>query len=154
MGKRKYNYPPRQKNHSVHHAFYQSSWYSGELEQRRFRNNESVLLSIPNVRHNLGSLAIHSLLDTTIGPPPKPHDEVIKDCVDYMESLDKGEDRFKRFGQVINFFVDLADFSPYPHIADQAHDIYEHLTIQQVIMTQGGEVYMQKLHESYGGEAA
>ena len=141
-----YNYPPKQSGNSVHHTAWPARAYHGELEQRRFRHNQAMLISVPNRRHNLGPLALHSLLDY----PPKPRYVLMADCVDFMENLDPEESRMRRFGQVIGFFMQVADDEISTYTADQARAIAEHYTDQYRIMTEGGEEYIR--HQQFTRE--
>lgn len=139
-----FNYPPKQRGYSCHHAAYPYRAYHGEIEHKRYQHNEAMLLPVPNVRHNLGALALHSLIDPKYGSPIKPRRTLMLDAIDFMNSLDRDESRIRRFGQVIGFFMEEADFNSSPLTADQANEIARHYSMQYQIITEGGEAWIRR----------
>lgn len=139
----KSNYPPFRAGYSIHHVGYPYDYYRGELEHGRYQNDPALLIQVPNNRHNLGSLALHSLIDPQYGPPPKPNKSLMLDAVDYMRALDQNEARIRRFGRVISFFIDEALENPSYHSADQAEAIANHYSMQYQIITEGGEAFIR-----------
>ena len=108
MKRDKSNYPPYKQGHSVHHVAYPYASYTG-YEHTYYQNNPSLLIQAPNVRHNVGRYALHTLLDNTIGAPPKPDRYLMNQAIEFMQWQDACESRIKRLGQVIGFFIETAD---------------------------------------------
>ena len=141
------NYPPVGKRESVHHAAYPRADYGDYLAHSLFRHDKSMLLPVLNTRHNYGAYALHTLLDHSIGYPVKPHRTLMREAVGYMQELDRDALRIRQFGQVINFFIEFADESTLPHLADQANDIAHHYAQQMFIIEHGGEAWVQAMRQ-------
>lgn len=140
----KTNYPPKKNGMSCHHVAYTYSTYRGELEHKRYQYNDALLLPVRNDRHNLGRMALHPLLDPVFGPPPKPKHDLMGDCVDFMESLDPNDPRIERFGQVIDFYFDQAETETSDEKAQQAMDIATHYAMQQWIISEGAQTFVER----------
>lgn len=154
-GRDKLNYPPHQKGHSCHHIAYPYASYQGEIEHKRYQHNPALLIPTLNTRHNIGNLTVHSLLDDTYGPPPKPRYMLMTDAIDFMESLDPFEQRISKLGKVIDFYFDESECNPSSETSQQALDIATHYAMQKWIVEEGGESFVRDQQEAwYRGAAA
>lgn len=133
------NYPPYRKGFSCHHVAYPYKAYQGPTEHGLYQYDTALLLSVPNVRHNIGYLALHNLLP----PPPKPNFYLMNQAIEFMEWQDKGVPRIDRFAEVIDFYEEVAGTHYKPSIAEQAGKIATHYAMQHFIITHGGEAFVK-----------
>lgn len=142
------NYPRTRKGkESVHHASYPASAYPfGEYHD--YRHARPLLLPVENRRHNLGAWALHSVIDTTIGYPIKPHINLARIAMDFMHEIPDTKPRIQQFGDVIDFYQQFSEESPFYQLADQARDLAYHYEQQKFVIEHGGQAWVQAQREA------
>lgn len=84
-------------------------------------------------------IAIHQTLHALMTPPPFPHEEVARDVLDAIGNSSTSDAvlRDALLQDALRVMFDIEDTSARPEIADNAHDLREHLTMQRRILMIG-----------------
>lgn len=143
MSKKHPNYPKvRRGIESVHHGQYPASANNvGEFYD--YRHMKPLLIPALNTRHNLGAWALHSVLDHTIGYPIKPHINLARIAIDFMDEIPDTKPRIEQFGDVIDFYDNFAETSLFHGLADQARQLAYHYEQQKFVIEHGGHAWVQ-----------
>lgn len=114
-----------------HHLLFEREWYLRTDPQYEMRTHVAFI--------HVARIAVHKTLHSLMTPPPFPHDHVAREVLDAIgnSSTSDAAIRDQLLQNALHAMSDIADTSARPEIADNAHDLHEHLTMQRRILKLG-----------------
>lgn len=116
-----------------HHLLFEREWYLSDPESPQFKMRTNVAFI------HVARIAVHNGLHALMLPPPFPHDRVAREVLDAVGSSSTSDaaQRVALLNDGLFAMKDIADTSARPEIAENAHDLHEHLSMQRRILMIG-----------------
>ena len=116
-----------------HHLLFEREWYLQRKNDPQYEMRTHVAFI------HVARIAIHRTLHSLMLPPPMPHDHVAREVLDAIGTSNASDAvlRDHLLQDALFAMNDIADTSRRPEIAENAHDLHEHLTMQRRILRLG-----------------
>lgn len=114
-----------------HHLLFEREWYVGRSPQYDLRTHVAFI--------HVARIAVHKTLHALMTPPPFPHAHVTREVLDAIGASGTPEaaERLELLNDALIVMNDIASTSARPEVADNAHDLHEHLSMQRRILMIG-----------------